>query len=92
MRVAGIVDMMPMNNPGKYRIFLGFFMEKSSAVARLNTLLAKDYSSSMEVIEKIKIYWTNIAYLPHSGDALKAAIPGTHRAACNEFVKPNLIE
>ena len=84
---------MPMNNPGKYRIFLGFiYGKKSSAVACLNTLLAKDYSSSMEVIEKIKIYWTNIAYLPHSGDALKAAIPGTHRAACNEFVKPNLIE
>ena len=29
MRVAGIVDMMPMNNPGKYRIFLGFIYGKN---------------------------------------------------------------
>jgi multidrug efflux pump subunit AcrA (membrane-fusion protein) len=92
MKADGVTDMAMMNKAGKYRIALGLYSQKSSAINRLDVLQKKGYQAQMKPKQrKIKTYWADITYSPALEDMLSTLIPSSHRNSCIESIRLSLL-
>lgn len=92
MKAAGVTDMAKMNKAGKYRISLGLYSQKSSAINRVNALQKKGYQVQMKPKQlKIKTYWADITYSPVLEDTLTTLIPSAYKKSCKESIKLSLL-
>ena len=92
MKADGVTDMAKMSKAGTYRIALGLYSQKSSAINRVNTLQNKGYQVQMKPKQrKINTYWADITYSPALEDTLTTLIPSAYKNSCKESIKLSLL-
>ncbi|VAW55814.1 hypothetical protein MNBD_GAMMA07-809 [hydrothermal vent metagenome] len=92
MKVAGVTDVSIVKYKGKYRISLGLYSKKTSAIIRLKSLQAMNYPVSIDVIKKkVKKYWLDMVYVPRSGEQINLLVAKKYQNPCESYIKSNLI-
>ncbi len=94
MQAAGVTDIAMVYQDGKYRIALGVYTRKLSALNRVNVLRKKGYEVQMKPRQrkiKVKTHWADITYSPALEDRLTTLIPSAYKKSCDESIKLSLL-
>ncbi len=93
MKAAGVSDIAMTNKDGKYRIALGLYSRKISAIRRVNALQKKGYKTQITPKQKkLKTYWADIVYTPASDEIITKITPEKYKKPCNESIKLSLLD